>query len=88
MTFSSVISACSQLGDLRFGLWIEEYMSSIGIELDDHLSTALIDLYSKCAGMDKALVLFEGLEKRESVLQCNDYGLWHKWEVFGCNSFV
>nr|XP_010940974.1 pentatricopeptide repeat-containing protein At4g22760 [Elaeis guineensis] len=67
MTFSSVISACSQLGDLRFGLWVEEYMSYSGIELDDHLSTALIDLYSKCGGMDKAFVLFDGLKKRDIV---------------------
>ena len=29
-TFSSVISACSQLGDLRFGLWVQSFMGSVG----------------------------------------------------------
>lgn len=67
MTFSSVMSACSQLGDLRYGLWIEKYMCSLGIELDDHLGTALIDLYSKCGGMDRAFELFDGLRKRDLV---------------------
>ncbi|WOK95327.1 pentatricopeptide repeat-containing protein [Canna indica] len=67
MTFSSVISACSHLGNLRFGLWIEEYIRLMGIELDDHLSTALIDLYSKCGGIDRALELFGELRKRDLV---------------------
>ncbi|CAD5181660.1 unnamed protein product [Musa acuminata subsp. malaccensis] len=67
MTFSSVISACSQLGNLRFGLWIEEYMRLLGIELDDHLRTALVDLYSKCGGMDKAFELFSGFRRRDLV---------------------
>lgn len=67
MTFSSVISACSQLGDLRFGSWIEEYMGCIGIELDDHLGTALVDLYSKCGCMDKAFEHFVKLNKRDLV---------------------
>lgn len=67
MTFSSVISACSQLGDLRFGLWVEEYMGCVGVQFDDHLRTALIDLYSKCGGMDKAFELFDGLKERDLV---------------------
>ncbi|OAY76660.1 Pentatricopeptide repeat-containing protein [Ananas comosus] len=66
-TFSCVISACSQLGDLRFGLWVEEYIHSLGIELDDHLGTALLDLYSKCGSMDRAFSLFEVLGKRDVV---------------------
>lgn len=67
MTFSSVISACSQLGDLKFGRWIESYMSSIGIELDDHLRTAFIDLYSKCGGMDEAFKHYLHLRKKDLV---------------------
>lgn len=66
-TFSSVFSACSQLRDLRYGLWVEKYMLSLGIEMDDHLCTALIDLYSKCGGMDRAFELFGGLRKRDVV---------------------
>ncbi|XP_073012121.1 uncharacterized protein [Typha latifolia] len=66
-TFSCVLSACSQLGNLRFGLWVENCMRFSGIQLDDHLSTALLDLYLKCGGMDKAFKLFEGLQRRDVV---------------------
>jgi len=66
-TFSSVISACSQLGDLRFGLWVESFMESVGVELDDHLRTALVDLYTKSGRMDRAFDLFRGLRMRDLV---------------------
>ncbi|CAN6276298.1 unnamed protein product [Urochloa humidicola] len=66
-TFSSVISACSQLGDLRFGLWVESFMGSVGVELDDHLRTALVDLYTKSGRMDRAFDLFRGLRTRDLV---------------------
>lgn len=67
MTLSSVISACSQLGDLDFGSWIESYMKRIRIEVDDHLATALIDLYAKCGTIEKAYGLFHGLAKKDLV---------------------
>ncbi|KAF0897609.1 hypothetical protein E2562_000344 [Oryza meyeriana var. granulata] len=66
-TFSSVISACSQLGDLRFGLWAESFMGSVGIELDDHLRTALVDLHTKNGQIDRAFDLFRGLGRRDVV---------------------
>ncbi|KAM1800822.1 hypothetical protein EV1_031918 [Malus domestica] len=67
MTLASVISASSQLGDMKFGLWAEFYMSEHGIELDDHLATALVDLYTKCGDIDRAYKLFHGLKKRDVV---------------------
>ncbi|XBI10242.1 hypothetical protein VPH35_137561 [Triticum aestivum] len=66
-TFSSVISACSQLGNLRFGLWVQSFMGSLGIELDDHLRTALVDLYTKSGRIDSAFDLFKGLRTRDVV---------------------
>ncbi|XP_021753989.1 pentatricopeptide repeat-containing protein At4g22760-like [Chenopodium quinoa] len=67
MTLASVISACSQLGDLNYGSWIESYMRRLGIEVDDHLATALVDLYAKCGSIDKAYELFHGLAKKDLV---------------------
>ncbi|KAI4345459.1 hypothetical protein L6164_012583 [Bauhinia variegata] len=67
MTLASVISACSQLGDLKYGFWIESLMNEFGIPLDDHLATALIDFYAKCGSIDKAYELFHGLRKRDLV---------------------
>ncbi|KAF9615357.1 hypothetical protein IFM89_023008 [Coptis chinensis] len=76
MTFACAISACSQLGDLEFGLWIETYRSKIGVELDDHLATALVDLYAKCGNIEKAYELFHGLKKKDVVA--------YSALIFGC----
>ncbi|KAI3504681.1 hypothetical protein L1887_26337 [Cichorium endivia] len=68
MTLATVISACSQLGDFTFGSWIQDiYMKQISITMDDHLRTALIDLYSKCGSIDKAFKLFRELNKKDVI---------------------
>ncbi|KAL2539781.1 Pentatricopeptide repeat-containing protein [Abeliophyllum distichum] len=67
MTLASAISACSQLGDLNFGTWIESFMKEMGIVMDDHLATSFIDLYVKCGSIDKAYKLFHGLRKKDLV---------------------
>ncbi|KAG9445385.1 hypothetical protein H6P81_016725 [Aristolochia fimbriata] len=56
-----------ETGDLKYGLEVESYMSRIGIELDDHLRTALVDLHAKCGSMDKAYKLFNSLSRRDLV---------------------
>ncbi|PHU19701.1 Pentatricopeptide repeat-containing protein [Capsicum chinense] len=65
MTLASAISACSQLGDLKFGSWIESFIHETGIQLDDYLTISLIDLYAKCGSIDKAYKLFRGLKKKD-----------------------
>ncbi|KAF7813680.1 pentatricopeptide repeat-containing protein [Senna tora] len=67
MTFASVVSACSQLGNIKYWSSIEPHMNDLDIVLDDHLATALIDLYAKCGSIDKAYELFQGLRKRDLV---------------------
>ncbi|KAG8659364.1 pentatricopeptide repeat-containing protein At4g22760 [Manihot esculenta] len=67
MTLVSVVSACSQLGDMRHGSWIESCIKNFGIECDDHLVTALINFYAKCGNIDKAYELFYGLKKKDVV---------------------
>ncbi|KAK1560805.1 hypothetical protein Q3G72_000831 [Acer saccharum] len=75
-TFASVISACSQIGDIRSGSWIETYMEKFGIEMNDRLATALIDLYAKCGDINKAYDLFDGLRKKDLVA--------YTAMIFGC----
>lgn len=67
MTLTSVISACSQLGYMDFGIWIELYMKKHGIQMDDHLANAFIDMYAKSGNIDKAHELFCGLRKKDVV---------------------
>ncbi|PHT83408.1 hypothetical protein T459_11851 [Capsicum annuum] len=54
-----------QLGDLKFGSWIESFIHETGIQLDDYLTISLIDLYAKCGSIDKAYKLFRGLKKKD-----------------------
>lgn len=67
MTLASVVSACSQLGDSSFSAWIENYIRKHGIEMDDHLATAFVDLYAKCGDITKAYQLFKRLGKKDVV---------------------
>ncbi|XP_010540043.1 PREDICTED: pentatricopeptide repeat-containing protein At4g22760 isoform X1 [Tarenaya hassleriana] len=67
ITLSSVISACSQLGDTRFGLWVEKYMLEHEIQMDGLTRTALIDLYMKGGNFAKAFDLFNGLNRKDTV---------------------
>lgn len=76
MTFASIISACTQLGNLNYGTWIESYMDKLGIELDDHLATALVDMYAKSGNIERAFKLFNGLKKRDLVA--------YSAMIFGC----
>ena len=66
-TFTCLLSACSQLGDLRLSRWVETHLSAAAVPLDDHLRTALIDLLSKCGDIDKAFHLFLSLSHRDVV---------------------
>ncbi|MQL72890.1 hypothetical protein Taro_005260 [Colocasia esculenta] len=66
-TFSCLLSACSQLGHLRFGRWLESYIANVGVELDDQLRTAFVDLYAKCGSIDRAFELFNRLGMRDVV---------------------
>lgn len=67
LTLVSVISACSQQGDIRFGSWIESYMDKLGIEIENHLATPFIDLYAKCGAIDEAYEQFHSLRKKYFV---------------------
>ncbi|ESQ55076.1 hypothetical protein EUTSA_v10027548mg [Eutrema salsugineum] len=67
ITLSSVVAANSQLGDTSFGTWVESYITEHGIQIDDLLSTSLIDLYMKAGDFDKAFKLFNDLNKKDTV---------------------
>lgn len=66
-TFASVLSACAQLGELRIGRWALTHIAAVGIPLDDHLRTGLVDLHAKCGDIDGAFRFFQGLTQRDVV---------------------
>ncbi|PIN23513.1 hypothetical protein CDL12_03761 [Handroanthus impetiginosus] len=65
VTLVSALSACSQLGAMQLGGWIHVYIKKEGVRLNCHLITALIDMYSKCGDLMKALEIFHSVDKRD-----------------------
>ncbi|PVH39407.1 hypothetical protein PAHAL_5G494400 [Panicum hallii] len=81
-TMVSVITACAQLGALEIGEWARVYMSRQGIRMDVFVGNALIDMYSKCGSVERALDVFNGMHSRDKFtwtaiilgLAVNGYG--------------
>ncbi|XP_022727809.1 pentatricopeptide repeat-containing protein At5g48910 [Durio zibethinus] len=67
VTLVSVLPAISRLGALELGKWVHLYSKKKEIEIDDVLGSALIDMYSKCGSIEKAVQVFEGISKRNTV---------------------
>ncbi|KAE8733814.1 Pentatricopeptide repeat-containing protein [Hibiscus syriacus] len=65
ITLVSTLSACAQLGALEVGDCIYVYIKELGIKLNCHLTTSLIDMYSKCGDIKKALEIFYSAETRD-----------------------
>ncbi|XP_043710603.1 pentatricopeptide repeat-containing protein At5g66520-like [Telopea speciosissima] len=58
ITMTTLLSACARLGALDQGQWFHAYIDKYMIEIDAHLSTALVDMYAKCGKIDIALKVF------------------------------
>ncbi|KNA19621.1 hypothetical protein SOVF_060170 [Spinacia oleracea] len=67
VTLVSILPAISHLGALELGKWIHLYADRNGFNIDDVLGSALIDMYSKCGSVDKALQIFETLPKQSTI---------------------
>nr|AYM00689.1 pentatricopeptide repeat protein [Salvia miltiorrhiza] len=65
VTLVSTLSACSELGAIKLGCWIHVYVKKEKMKLNCHLATALIDMYSKCGDLEKALGVFHSAEGKD-----------------------
>ncbi|XP_010262425.1 PREDICTED: putative pentatricopeptide repeat-containing protein At5g40405 [Nelumbo nucifera] len=63
-TMVSVLSACTHLGALDQGKWAHAYIERNKLQMTVTLGTALIDMYSKCGNMSKAMDVFWGMKER------------------------
>ncbi|KAI4326998.1 hypothetical protein L6164_019507 [Bauhinia variegata] len=61
----NALSACSNLVMLEQGEQIQAYIEREKIEVDAVLGTALVDMFSKCGMIEKALSIFHSMEKRD-----------------------
>ncbi|KAL0742978.1 hypothetical protein Bca4012_084491 [Brassica carinata] len=75
VTVSSVLSACAQSGRLDVGREVHSLINRMGIELNEFVSNALIDMYAKCGDLENATSVFESLSLRSvacwnSIISC------------------
>ncbi|RLM86918.1 pentatricopeptide repeat-containing protein [Panicum miliaceum] len=67
VTLVSVVSATAYLGALALGLWAHAYVIRKGVEVDEKLSSALINMYSKCGFIEGAVYVFENAAVKMSL---------------------
>ncbi|GFQ01313.1 pentatricopeptide repeat-containing protein at5g50990 [Phtheirospermum japonicum] len=62
-TFASVVTACSRLGALNHGKWVHGLMIEKKTELNYILSSALVDMYSRCGRIETAKSIFDAAHR-------------------------
>ncbi|KAL2929486.1 hypothetical protein RDABS01_034897 [Bienertia sinuspersici] len=58
-TMLSVLSACSQSGDLESGKWVRSLIEENGFRTKLRIVNALIDMYAKCGDIEAAKQVFD-----------------------------
>ncbi|KAF9613399.1 hypothetical protein IFM89_008229 [Coptis chinensis] len=58
ITFVNTLSACAQLGDLEQGKVLHNYVVENNIGYDIFIGNALINMYSKCGNLKRAVCVF------------------------------
>ncbi|VVA90162.1 unnamed protein product [Arabis nemorensis] len=64
VNMSTVISACAHLGMLDIAKEVHMYMVQTGFVLDVYIGSALVDMYSKCGSLNRALLVFLNLPEK------------------------
>lgn len=68
----SLMSACSQLGNLDLAKWVDSYLDKCSIDVQQpHVAAALVDMNAKCGNMKRAMQLFEEAPRRDIVSYCS-----------------
>lgn len=67
ITMVTVLSACTDLGALEVGKWVESFIEKQMVNRSVELCNALIDMFAKCGDVDKALKLFRSMNGRTIV---------------------
>ncbi|CAK8570746.1 unnamed protein product [Lathyrus sativus] len=63
----AVLSACADLGALRMGEWIHNYIEKHKLSKIVPLYNSLIDMYAKSGNISKALQLFENMKHKTII---------------------
>ncbi|KAM1018685.1 hypothetical protein FF1_040148 [Malus domestica] len=65
VTLVGVLNSCANLGVLEMGEWVHAYVDRNQIEADGFIGNALVDMYAKCGSIDRALRVFQGMNRRD-----------------------
>ncbi|RHN53470.1 putative tetratricopeptide-like helical domain, DYW domain-containing protein [Medicago truncatula] len=66
-TLSSALAAAAAISSLRRGKEIHGYLIRSGLELDEVVWTALLDLYGKCGSLNEARGIFDQMADKDIV---------------------
>ncbi|KAK9083579.1 hypothetical protein Scep_030050 [Stephania cephalantha] len=67
LTMLSTLSACASLGALDVGTWLHAYIEKKSLNSDGSLDSSLIDMYSKCGCIGKAIQVFDKVPVRDVI---------------------
>jgi pentatricopeptide repeat protein len=67
LTLASVLKACSGLTALSEGRTVHSYFIESGLECNEFIGSALIELYSKCGSLAESTKLFEFSPSKERM---------------------
>ncbi|ESW10302.1 hypothetical protein PHAVU_009G197700 [Phaseolus vulgaris] len=62
----SVLTACAHLGAFAQGLWVHSYAKRFQLDSNPILTTALVDMYSKCGSVESALSVFQSIVNKDA----------------------
>ncbi|EER89465.1 hypothetical protein BDA96_10G111800 [Sorghum bicolor] len=68
VTVVAALSACAQLGALKDGLAAHDFARTIGAVGNVRVCNALIDMYSKCGSLSRALEVFHSIKLEDRTL--------------------
>ncbi|XP_059312065.1 pentatricopeptide repeat-containing protein ELI1, chloroplastic isoform X2 [Lycium ferocissimum] len=67
VTVVAALSACAQMGVLESGRWIHAYVKSNRIQVNKHVGTAFIDMYSKSGSLEDARMVFDQMRDKDVI---------------------
>ncbi|XP_052190992.1 pentatricopeptide repeat-containing protein At1g34160 [Diospyros lotus] len=71
VTVLGVLSACSQLGAIREGEKIWDYIRDENLDANVQVCNAAIDMYAKCGFVEKAYWVFDNIKCKKSLVTWN-----------------
>ncbi|KAH0466970.1 hypothetical protein IEQ34_004208 [Dendrobium chrysotoxum] len=66
-SFSSVLQACANIGDVHLGGQVHCHVMKIGLLSDIFVANALMDVYAKCSDLEGLHKIFHGLYHKNDV---------------------